>query len=319
MYIGRFSGLIMAILLTAAAIRIIPSHRYTLSPLALLPPITFGRSTLDADQLNNALAFLLIALILREVLATGLITKRRITSLALCAFFAAQCKTAYVFLPLLALAIPATRFSGQTKRFFTMTLLFLPGMIASIAWAVHLKTNFFIGTIYRTWAGIVDSDAQIAFILTQPLDYLMVFLNTLYSQEFWGTTIYGLIGIVGPFVLASWVIALLFALFVVLALSDSLDVKAYSQTVKWLGIIIFVLSAGLTLTFLYLQWNPPQGATIRGFNGRYLYPVLPLLFPLVPKLLSRPFLNIMPRQYAITIAWIGLVGTLYTSYTQYYG
>ena len=50
--------------------------------------------------------------------------------------------------------------------------------------------------------------------------------------------------------------------------------------------IIFGATIAISLTLLYLQWTAVGATKIEGFQGRYFYPILPLLFAAAPLRLS---------------------------------
>jgi len=283
LYLGRLVGFLCALGLTFAAIRIIPSHQYTLCTLALLPPLLFGRSTLDADQITNGLAFFFLALVLRESVRQDAITNRTLWVLALCAFIMAQCKIAYLFLPILVLGIPQGRFAGRSRSGW-MVMIIVPGILASALWALHLKHGYFSNITYTTWAGLVNPDAQMSWIAQHPFQYLVVLSKTVISASFLVNTLEQFLGMFGPaIVLPPLMLGLLaVGLYGTIRTDPSASGAVYPRAVKWWALVLSIGTPLIILTLLYIQWNGLHAATIQGFQGRYLYPLLPLLVLTLP-------------------------------------
>ncbi|MDQ0468786.1 DUF2142 domain-containing protein [Labrys wisconsinensis] len=319
-YLGRLGGLIAGIGLTALAIRTMPSHRFALCALALLPTVTFTRSTLDADQLTTGLAFLLAAMILAETVRRDAIGTGALLRLAAAAFVLAQCKTAYLVLPLLAFAIPRARFASTRAYAGAMALIVLPGALASFAWMLALKLTYFSGIEYRTWAGLVQPDRQVALILSDPLGYAAVLGRTLVQTPLLYDSVTGFLGVFGPPVsFPAPAYAVLFALLLFVLVSDPTSRAAdYARTVRWLAVAIFVAGIVLILTLLYIQWTGYGSPTIQGFQGRYLYPLAPL-----PLILLRtsggPLLGLSAGAWTALLAMVGFAGALWISLETYYG
>jgi uncharacterized membrane protein len=315
---ARLVGFAGALALTFIAIRVMPSHRYALAALALLPPIVYSRSTVDADPLTNALAFLFIACTLRAMIGGGRLETRRLIGLAVLAFVVAQCKSAYLVLPLIALAIPPARFRSRVSYSIWMAVLILPGLLGSLGWMLLVKQSMFAaGTSYTTWSGQVDPDAQMRLILQHPFDYLAVLLQKMFLTSFLPRTVVEIFGQFGPPVLlAPAIVLILIVLFVLAVLSDPAKEAAYPPLFRWLAPAIVAAFLVLTLTLLYLQWTGLGKDTIDGFQGRYLFPLLPLLLVLVratPRRLSGPagFALLAP-------AMLGAAAVLWETVWAYY-
>ena len=177
-YLGRLAGLAAAIGLTFSAIRRMPFHRYGLCAVALLPTLAFSRSTLDADQVTNGLAFLFVAHVLGVASSDQPIRWRTMLWLAAIAFLIAQCKTAYLVLPALAFAIPVDLY-GSARRYLLASLaIAVPGALVSIGWMLSLQHGYFAGIHYFVRGAAIYPDGQVAAILADPLNYAQVVART---------------------------------------------------------------------------------------------------------------------------------------------
>jgi uncharacterized membrane protein len=311
-YLGRLIGLAAGVALTFFAIRLMPVHKHLLAAVALLPPMIFSRSTLDADQFNNGLAFLLLALIVREMLAEGPLRTRTFLALVLGAFVFAQAKTAYFLLPVLVVAIPAKRL--PLPRLAAWALLIIPGIVASIAWILILRSTFSTAA-YRTWSGVVVPEQQLQLVLADPLHFGAVILKTVFATPFIPAAILDFLGRFGP------PVALPLPFFPVLALLLAGVAMCEGQqphiprAAKILALLIAFATVAIILTLLYLQWTRVGAPTVDGFNGRYLYPLVPLFLLALPAgKLRRP----APGLLVMGLALVGTIGTLFTTWRTYW-
>lgn len=239
--------------------------------------------------------------------------------LALAAFILAQCKSAYLLLPLLALAIPSGRFAAVGGKVAGCSAIILPGIIGSLAWMITLKQTYFSGIRYETWAGAVFPDAQSSLILSNPLEYAGVLLRTLVSAPLIPDSFVGLVGIFGPPVMMP---ALYYAVLpvavaaVLIASPKTAPSRLQHRSTRLLALFLTLSGTLIVLTLLYLQWNPVGAATIRGFQGRYLYPFVPLLLLLLPPG-GREVFGRGAQQWLAAVGVISVAGTSWVTYSTY--
>lgn len=319
-YLGRLAGLAAGIALTFFAIRIIPIHKHGLAAIALLPTILFSRSTLDADQFTNGLAFVFLALTMREIAAEGRIKASALTSLAVGAFFLAQSKSAYLFMPLLAVAIPTKRFPSARSKAAALSIIVLPGLIGSLTWMVMLKRSYFHGLQYTTWSGIVLPDQQLSFILSQPLAYAEILARTVFATPFLPKALIDFLGLFGPPVMMP---ALFYPLLTILLAgvilsedSPSHD-RLISRPVRSLAAVLALITIGTIVTLLYLQWTRFQDPTVEGFNGRYLYPLAPLLLIFLPSG-RKALLGLRAAFWLLLLGSFSVAGTCWVTWVTYW-
>lgn len=318
-YLGRLAGLVTGIALTFFAIRIVPAHKYGLAAIALLPPILFSRSTLDADQLTNGLAFLFLAITIREIAANGPIRARTIGGLALAAFLLAQAKSAYLLLPLLTLAIPAERFASAGRKAAACTLIALPGILASLGWMLLLKLTYFTDLTYRTWSGVVQPHQQLAAVLGHPFGYAAIVFRTLFTTPFIPRVIVEFFGVFGPPVQLPVILIIGIAALAMLAMLSGERVPApvlRAWSARTLAIAIAVTTLLIILTLLYLQWTRLGGAVIDGFNGRYLYPLAPLVL-LFMSTGGRRLFGLTSSGWLVSLGIVSLGATLWMTWWTY--
>lgn len=320
-YIGRVAGLLAGIALTFCAIRTIPVHRHALAAIALLPPILFTRSTLDADQFTVGLAFLFLALVFREIAASGRIGTRALAGLAAGAFILAQCKSAYLLLPLLSLAIPANRFGSMRSKILVCALICMPGIIASVAWMIALKASYFDNIAqYRTWSGIVRPGDQLRFILSDPPAFLRIVATTIFATPLIPKTVLEFLGVFGPPVTLPLPFYPIAGCLVAGAVFSDRRLPRGPLTdwrTRMIALAVAAATILIILTLLYLQWTQHRGPLIDGFQGRYLYPLLPLALLSIPAA-GRPFLAIPARYWLVALGLFSIAMTWWKSWATYW-
>lgn len=318
-YLGRLAGLIAGVALTFFAIRIMPVHKHGLAAVALLPPILFSRSTLDADQLTNGLAFLFVAMTVRAIASAGRLRGRTVGALAAAAFLLAQAKSAYLLLPLQSVAIPPRRFGSNKARAIACAIICIPGIVASVAWMLLLRGGYFAGISYRTWSGVVRPDAQVQLVLAHPIAYVGVLAHTLFATAFIPDAIVGFLGVFGPPVTLPMaaIVAIAFLL-VATVIADARVTEPVLRTAgtRLLALAIAVATLGIVLTLLYVQWTRFGAPVVDGFNGRYFYPLAPLLLLLVAPI-GRPVFGLPPRLLLALLALVSAAATVWMTWATY--
>ena len=320
-YAGRIAGLIAGIALTFFAIRIMPAHKHSLAGIALLPPFLFSRSTFDADQFTNGLAFLVLATIIREIGAERRIRPGTVSALAFGAFLLAQAKSAYFLLPLQAFAIPVSRFVSRTSKTVVCAIICIPGIVASLGWMLLLHGGYFAGLRYRTWSGIVDPDAQVQLVLSHPLAFAGTLVHTVFGTAFIPNAVVGLLGVFGPPVMLPIAVILVigFLLAATAIAEDRVDEpQLRSGATRALAAVISIATVALILTLLYLQWTRFEGPVIDGFSGRYLYPMAPLILLLFGAT-GRPVLRLSTSAWLTMLALVSAGATIWMAWQTYLG
>jgi hypothetical protein len=288
LYLGRLTALLVGVFLVRAAIAAAPaSLRLGLAAIALLPTTVVYFAGLNIESLLVGLAFLYFALIAGHCAEPSRrLQPGDIAQLAGLAFLLGQFKSGYLFLPAIALLLPREKFVNQQTRWTTLALIIVPGMAASLGWAFVIK-NLVLGDIaYSTLDGNhVQPSEQLRYVISRPLEYLVVVARTLFASDApviaWKT----LIGTAGwtniplpPFFLALSTVA------ATLIWMSGEGAPARMTTPVAVGVLIgiFTATALAILTLVYFQWNGVGEAVVTGFQGRYLLATLPLLLASAP-------------------------------------
>ena len=279
LYLGRLANLLAATALICAGLRRLPAYRWLGVALVLTPMATFLRSSLSADALTIAIAFLFAADVARLAFGTeGPIRRRDVASLGLIAAALCLTKAAYVPLVLAAAVIPLRRLPRGSR-------------VAILAGAVTILGAFLLAAITARSVKtpmrpdvVIDPDRQIAGALRDPVGFLEIagrsytWYGPRYAEEFIGRL--GWLDTPLPRPLVISYMLFLLALLVVDARPPGGDpAKPEVAVTGWQRAIL----AGATLTNMlllsavfYAIFMPVGAGYVAGIQGRYFLPIAPV-------------------------------------------
>jgi len=277
LYVARLSLLAGAILVLYLAVRLSPTLPWTLCLVALLPTASYVRSGVSADTLTTAFAFLLFALVMRLRESTKRVGNGDVLALASAATALGLCKIGYLPLALVVLALPAARFASSRQRWLCVFAVLGVSGVVSWYWLAGLG-DFVATDVHRR----ADVAAQRLLLLENPLRFLSVLEATWLAPG-------RLVQVASSFVGRILVLSVPGAIVVVClaGIASVLLVDRRSPDPKLVERLLFLGAAvacllGICLG-LYLKTTAPGAAAIRGFQGRYLYPLVCFaLFALIP-------------------------------------
>lgn len=317
LYLCKIANLLANILLIFCAIKIMPSYKYFMAALALLPCAFFYHGAINADGFTNALAFLFCAFLFREITSKHLISQRSIVMICLLGFLLAQCKNAYLPLLFLALSIPKERFISTSHHSIALALSIIPAMLCSIAWIIVSKQRFFTGLSYHTWGGDANPDQQINFILHNPLEFLAILWHTVCCTSLIPLGFLEIFRDVGPGYLLPIAVAMALVYCLIAIVISETSAICYNGNMRIWAALLGCASFGLIMMFLYVHWTGVGLSKIIGFHGRYLCPLLPLLIPFFNH--SRAIeMSLRQESYLILLAVIGLNAEIVQILYNYY-
>ncbi len=276
MYMGRLANLLVWLLFIYMAIKITPVHKWVLLMLSLMPMTILVGSSLSADSFTIALSFLVIAIFLNFAFNnnTKKIKMKEIGILFVLMTMLALSKQTYFFLIFLFFLIPANKFGNMKRMLIIFSILFLSTFLISINWNMAVN-RFYLPTYLN-----VSVPLQTSFIVSNPLNFINVVVNTILTKNIILSIITSFIGDFRGYTvyLPNWLIATYFILYpfmlTLTALLDKRDIIIdHKQKIITL-ITIFVLICAS----MYITGTPVGQNTINNIVGRYLIPIAPLLF-----------------------------------------
>lgn len=279
MYMGRLANLFVWLLFIYTAIRITPVHKWVLLMLSLMPMTILAGSSLSADSFTIALSFLVIAIFLNFSFNVNIkqIKTKEIAIMFVLMIMLGLSKQTYFFLIFLFFMIPPNKFGNMKRMIMIFTVLFLVAFLISINWNL-IVSKYYLPTFLK-----VSIPLQTSFILSNPLNFVHVIINTILTKNI-------LLGIITSFVgnfggptsyIPNWLIGIYFVLYpFMLTLTALLDKKDIIIDLKQKLVILltFLTIFVLICVSMYLTGTPVGQDTINNIVGRYLIPIAPLLF-----------------------------------------
>jgi len=298
-YLGRLANLALYVALGLAALRMAPAHRWTLLLLALTPMSLSLAASLSADAATNGLALLFLAAVLRECVPAPQPGRVRWPLLCLLAALLGLAKQSYWPLAGLVLLIPTARFGSARRR---------AAGCAGVVLAALLTWGAWLGLLGRLDLPVVvagaDPKAQMRFLLESPLAYAAILGATVWDMApVWGQTYVGVLGHLDT-PLPAWLYAAWAPAVLALALFDGGAASPIGRAQR--GVLLGVAAATflVTLTLVYVAWNPLRQSPMGGIQGRYFIPFAPLGF-LALHLPGRP--GLPPRAARLVPLFCALV------------
>jgi uncharacterized membrane protein len=275
-YLGRFTSLLAWVALTALAIRVAPARKWTLVLLALTPMSIASAASISGDPMTNVATLLFTVFAMRAICGKGALAASEVAALLGTALFVGVAKPGYWPLALAALAIPRARSGGRGRQLALAAAVAAAIAAPSLGWIAFAQLSAPAPPIAGS-----DPMAQLGFVLGNPLAFAGVLARTLAEtgSVYWSS----FVGTLGPLIVklpAVFYVAWAIALVVAIAM-DGPSAAVDRNGRGWLG-VAFALSIATMFTMAYLGWNPVGAPVIRGVQGRYWAPAVPMLVFALP-------------------------------------
>lgn len=268
MYLGRLFGLLGALGVTFLALRIGPVQKWAWVVVALSPMVAFLRSSLSADSMTMAVAFLAMALLSRELFEPGPIRLGRLAALTATFTALVLCKLPYGLLALGVLLIPGGRFGSRWRQTIATLAVVGAPLCAAMVWAratAHL--------VYSINPG-ASPIAQVKYVLSAPFKVALIWLaDPIEHGAFYLRSSMGLLGWLDT-PLPDWTQALLWCAVGVIAFAGAAPLNLVQ---RFLALGLASCGALLIIAALYVAWTSVGATHVEGVQGRYFLPLLPLV------------------------------------------
>lgn len=278
LYAGRLCNVAVFALCAYFALKWAARGRGALIALILLPLTLYVVASNSYDSMLLSCAVLFFGLLFKEDL------RRRDLLLILLAFgFIVAVKPIYLTLAPLLFTIPKEQLAAlKTRR---VALFFVALGVGLLAWGGTMlyAEVFRYGIQPLPKLDGVDVQAQIMYVLKNPLRYLMVLLVDGYMNSFYITSfgLFGWLDVFAPF--ASLATPILLVVIGALYADQS---GRGNNAGNWWVLLSLVLSYVVMVTGFYCSWSPLGGTSILGVQARYLLPVVPCAVLLLSRALS---------------------------------
>lgn len=278
---ARVFNMLTYVLLTYLGIRALGRFKITLSAIALMPTPLFQACSITYDTTINALCFLGTALAMSAILERGKpLSWQKGLAIFVTLILGSVSKVVYIPLLLLVLLLPRSKFSSSPARVWYKTLAVVLCLMTVLTMVMSVGGGAV--DLQDSRGGAVDSSEQIAYVLHHPFTYLRTFFYSLWSgfEIYFVTSGRLQLGFAGSVGGAMNYLSLLLIAFAVITDND----PALNQRLNWrlrLAMLIIVMMVlGLTFTTMYVAFTPVGNGSVGGVQGRYLLPVMPLMFML---------------------------------------
>ncbi len=279
-YAARIANLLLSALVVFLAIRLLPFMSWTILVLFLSPIMVFLFGSGNHDPVTNGLALLFVAVVLWLRERGKAIGWWQCIGLVVLISLLIASKFVYVTLAGLLLVLPVRLFRGSCDRWIKIGVTWGAMILITLGWLGMGMLSEYPSFDYDR--PDVDQSLNKALLVQQPDRIVDWIGNSLaYDKELWLEQFVGILGWLDtplPDVIhLVWWLALSAAFLA--------DMGANSWRPGWwtrgwlLALLMIILSVIILLFFLI--YTRPGLERIQGIQGRYLYPLLPLVIAML--------------------------------------
>lgn len=312
-YLARLSNFLIWLGLVYIAIKLLPTGKWFMVVLALVPTALTQATTIGGDGIQMATAWLTIATTLAILDGKIKANWAILTMLLLVATYSAFIKDGYFLLGLVPLAIPLARFS--TKRIGLSFKILNILIVLAIASLFTLRTVHALhGVVLTPTTGIyINSAQQIHYMVHHLIAYAWLIMQQPFTKTF-DTTYLGVVGIITNrlIYLSVAVIGILYiCLFQTYVRTQ--QVATIHQRAKFyvpFFLAIFYSTYYLLASAFYIGSTSVGASYVNEFYGRYLLPMLPLLLIIPMAVKKRDTANQRYQPLVLVGSIAGLIATV---------
>jgi uncharacterized membrane protein len=307
-YLARLFNVVAYVAVVYIAIRMLPFGKWAGVAVGLLPMHILLSGTTSADPFSTALAFLVVASVLRLRTYDRIMTTKEVLLLFGLTILVALAKLPYLLFLGFYLLIPARVLGGTVKRWLMLVGgLFVVAIVIAGVWLALAK-----GESSPYGPAFVDNAKQASFIAQHPVAFIKTLART-FLGDFGATFYKQYVASIG--LLQTWPplwATLLYTAFLTLTLYP---IRAVAGTLKkYEKLLVAAIGFGCFMTtsvVLYLTWTRPGAALIDGVQMRYF---TPLLFLLVPLLAVRAKSKKQATEGSLSPTWYRMVPVAFLTF-----
>lgn len=275
--LGRWINLLLFSIVTYFAIKKLPSGKMIMSVIALFPTSIFLASNYNYDSWLNAFSLLGLAYVFSAIQQPEKqITKQELAIIFLAFIIGLSPKAIYFPLMFLLFFIRPEKFPSfkQFKKFRLVTWLSI----------IFVAGTFFLPIIF---GGVGDGDGrggpdvnsteQVKFILHHPIEYGRILANFLWHYLSLNNSVAFMVSFAYLGIISGFLLVLVTLAVVIFTDKNEHDEKTTTPGLRWAILGIFLSTASLIASALYVSFTAVRSPIIAGVQPRYL---IPLLFPL---------------------------------------
>ena len=276
-YAGRIANMVFAILLLYLALKKMPFGKLGLLVSMLFPIAVEDFTSLSADAITISVAYLFIAYILNIVFDENRrVNKKDTVIMLILSVVLALCKIVYLPIVGLLLLLNKEKFKSKKSCAITIICILLLATFFNLLW-LHTANTYL--ELYKDGR----ATSQLTILLQDPIRFIQKVLFTAnyyignYTQSLFGDELgwneFAKMGYILPIAIS--------ILFLFINTADkTLKVKLNKYQNIIIALIVLAI-IGLIFTSLYLQWTDSKDFAIKGIQGRYFIPIIPLITILI--------------------------------------
>ena len=278
-YALRIISLLIYILLAYFAIKIIPVKKWLLMMCATLPTIIYLAASISSDGILTGFCFLFIAYVLNLAFNNNIqkITPTHLLIFTFLIFYITICKYPYSLLILLFFIIPKWKFENfrfYLKIFFIILFSIFAYTLSFVSYSLFITKGLSIIN-----ENVEPCQHMLQILIHNPINFInavILDLQHIIPYIMQAVATYGWQEV--------YLIPHISLIYVVLLFISTLKNEKNSEHIifsvknKLIYLLIFLSFIFITLLTCYLLFSYKGETAIRNMQGRYLIPILPLIF-----------------------------------------
>lgn len=272
-YAGRFFNLIGYIVLVAFTLKVLLYKRKSFYVIFLMPMLLALASVYSVDSIMVGVISLWIAYCLKLYEQKEKITgKQLFILLGIFTLIGTLKSMSYLPIALFVFMIPIRKLIKENKKYLApIILLGIFSVIINIGITLYLQSDQLSDPRVEN----TNAMEQIEYIKEEPSNYIKILGKHIKTTL---TEFSALSYLNGPMFFGNdfdniFLILLLFLFYT--GITD--DSKNLNKKVKWIAIITFFVVLSITSTLLYISYTPLQDDEIKGYQLRYIFPIISLI------------------------------------------
>ena len=290
-YGARLFTLFFWIFCMTFIIRRLTIYQWLFTLLALLPMSISTHMSLSADVMTNLLAFAVIAYSFDLAYRQHLFSTRQIIVFTALAVSLALAKVVYLPLILFFFLIPREKFLSKFYYYKYLLVLFGFSFATALTWSVLMKSLYVPYNLYNAAfkntpimhtciSSCANMQEQLQYILSHGWYVVKVFFYSFYyAFDMYSRGFIGTFGWLDTY-MATWTVVLAYGVIFLAAIGSGSKNIITGWRFKFLLVLVFFATMALILLSQLLTWSCIGDEYVYLIQGRYLIPVLPLLFML---------------------------------------
>ncbi|MEI7891291.1 MAG: DUF2142 domain-containing protein [bacterium] len=270
-YLARLFVLFSSVLLVWWAIKTIPFGKMILLVFGLMPMTIRQFSSLSYDALMIGFVMVFVAYILKLAAEPEkMITKKQIAFILFLILFGLNVKLGYFALTPLVFLLPKQKFPSVKKYWiFCVGLVLMSGLVF-----VGIR-SLFVDIAVPTWT---DPQAQMSYVLHNPVYSIFLVFDTIYGSKGALPYMEGILFKLGSGEALDWWVYIALMLGMIILVKNEKEEVFLTKKQRWIFIGTFLANLIMIHLALYIGWTEVGAERISGVQGRYLVPILPVLF-----------------------------------------